>query len=164
MINKTPLANISYIMKKNKSLKITLFLKRIFNVRDWIDWERVKAGGKYISKGVEGIFVISATRPVETFEEAQARMKLTDSALASRARALLQLSIVLVCLAVLLFVYAIYHFMYGTVHAGILTFSLMLLSMALAFRYHFWYFQIKTRKLGCSFREWFRQGLKGDKP
>ena len=38
-----------------------------------------------------------------------------------------------------------------------------LIALVLAFRYHFWYFQMKQHKLGCTFNEWYRQGLLGEK-
>lgn len=128
-----------------------------------MDWERVKAGGQFIETGVKKIFVPSPSRPVETFEEAQARMKLTDADLAARCRSLYRMSIAMACLSGALFIYVFYHIFYGSLHAAFLTFALTLLAAALSFRYHFWYFQIKSRKLGCTLHEWFRQGLMGDK-
>ena len=35
-----------------------------------------------------------------------------------------------------------------------MTFSLTLYGLSQAMRYHFWYFQIQSRKLGCTFQEW----------
>lgn len=127
-----------------------------------MDWDRIKAGGQFIESGAKKLFVPDPSRPVETFDEAQHRMKLTETDLASRARALYRLSIMMACLAIFLFVYFFYHIFYGTWHAAFLTFALTLLALAISFRYHFWYFQIKSRKLGCTFREWYRQGLMGD--
>jgi intracellular multiplication protein IcmV len=30
-----------------------------------------------------------------------------------------------------------------------------------AFRYHFWLFQIKTQKLGCTLNDWFQAHFRG---
>lgn len=150
-------------MKKNKSQsKFRALFNRIFNVRAWIDWDRIKAGGQYIEAGAKKIFVPAPSRPVETFDEAQHRLKLSEADLAARARVLYRMSVMMACLAVCLFLYVFYHIVYGTWHAALLTFALTLLASAMGFRYHFWYFQIKSRKLGCTVREWYRQGLMGD--
>jgi len=152
-------------MKDNQSKSSTKsYLSRIFKVREWSDWNRVRAGGKSIEDGVKDLFVLKTTQSVETFDEAQRRMKLTDENLAVRARALFNWSVVTLVLSILLLVYALYHFVYGSFHAGILVLALMCLSLALSFRYSFWYFQIKSRKLGCSFQDWFQCTFKGRKP
>ncbi len=153
-------------MTKNKSKSTSrtrALIKRIFNVWEWMDVERLQAGGQFIKDGVKRVFISSPKRPVESFDEAQRRLKLTDEALTSRVRSLFRLSIFMLCLAVALLIYTVYHFIFGTIHAGVLTFVLSLISLAFAFRYHFWYFQIKSRKLGCTLSEWFYQGLMGGK-
>ena len=158
------MANRNIKMKKNKSgSKFKTVINRIFNVRAWMDWDRVKAGGQFIEAGAKKIFVLSPTRPVETFEEALQRMKLTDADLAARGRALYRMSIMMACFSLALSIYFFYHIFYGSLHAALLTLALTLLAAAISFRYHFWYFQIKSRKLGCTFHEWYRQGLMGDK-
>jgi len=152
------------IMKKSKSKSNTKTLfQNTFNFRAWSDWDRVKSGGDFISDTVKQVVEPNTAKVVESFNDAQKRMKLTDEDIASRGRALLRLSFFMACLAVLLFCYAIYHFIFGTIHAGIFALALTCLSAVYAFRYHFWYFQIKTRTLGYTLQEWFKQGLMGKK-
>lgn len=152
-------------MKENQSKSSTKsVLARVFNVREWSDWNRVRAGGKSIEGAAKDLFVLKTTQVVETFDEAQRRMKLTDENLAERARALFNWSVLMLFFSVLLLVYALYHFVYGSFHAGILVLALVCLAISLSFRYSFWYFQIKNRKLGCSFQEWFQYTFKGKKP
>jgi intracellular multiplication protein IcmV len=55
-----------------------------------------------------------------------------------------------------------YQLFYGSYQAAIVSFIILWIALVLAFRYHFWYFQIKNRKLGCTVYEWYR-GLLGDK-
>jgi hypothetical protein len=43
---------------------------------------------------------------------------------------------------------------------ALLVFSFCLFIAALTFRYHFWWIQIKKRKLGCTFDEWKDETLK----
>lgn len=149
-------------MKEAKSKSRTQkIVTKLFDFRAWSDWERTKLGGEFISESVSHVVEPKKTKLTESFDEAQKRMKLTDEALVSRGRALLRLSILMTAIGVFLFCYAIYHFIYGTVHAGIFALALTSLSLVYALRYHFWYFQIKTRRLGCTLKEWFQQGLLG---
>ncbi len=153
-------------MKKNKSRsKFKTFFNRIFNVRTWIDWDRVKAGGQFIETGAKKYFVPGSAHPIatDTFEEVQQRLNLSDADLAQRARALYRMCIMMACISMALFLYGFYHLFSGSLHASLLTFVLTLLAAVMSFRYHFWYFQIKSRKLGCTFHEWYRQGLLGGK-
>lgn len=133
------------------------------NVREWSDWGRIKSGGHFIVSSSKRIFIFTPVRPVESFEDAQRRMKLTNHDLDIRARALYRLSMMMACLSLLLLGYTLYHVFYGTLQSALLTLALTMLSTAMAFRYHFWHFQIKMRQLGCSFSVWFRQGLLGEK-
>jgi intracellular multiplication protein IcmV len=51
----------------------------------------------------------------------------------------------------------------GSIKAFIVSLVVTLIALILAYRYHFWYFQMKQRKLGCTFSEWYKQGLFGEK-
>lgn len=148
---------------KQKKSKTVATLKRRFNFQEWGDWGRIKGGGEYIANGARQIFVPTPTHPVETFDEAQKRLRLSDESLIARSRALWRTSVVMAGLAMVLFCYGTYHVVYGTLHSGILSFSLTFLSLAFAVRYHFWYFQISQKKLGCTLWQWFYQGLLGKK-
>ena len=67
----------------------------------------------------------------------------------------------MVSLAMMLFLYFLYNLFYGRYAAVLLSSIVMLLALVIAFRYHFWYFQIQQRKLGCTLSDWFWQGLMG---
>lgn len=67
-------------------------------------------------------------------------------------------------LAALAVIYAIYKLLIGDYLSTIVSFSVMLVCLALAFRYHFWLFQLQRGKLGCTWREWLNDLLaKGNK-
>jgi intracellular multiplication protein IcmV len=149
--------------KEKKESKVMKVLASRLNIRAWGDADRIKSGAGFIGVSLKRIFSPDPNRPVETFEAAQKRLKLTDKDLLARQHSFLRFSVAFLVLAIGLFLYAIYHFIFGTVHAGILTSALTMVAAAMAVRYHFWYFQIKCRKLGCTFNEWFHEGLMGKK-
>lgn len=151
-------------MKIKKSTRLVTIFKRVFNVRAWFDFDRIKAFTSYIVAGFLKMFVPQTqTGNGESFEAAVARMNLSEDDLRAKETALYRLSIIMCIAAACIFVYAMYHLYFGTYRAVLISLVLMLIALVLAFRYHFWFFQIKERKLGCSISEWYRQGLKGEK-
>lgn len=150
-------------MKNTNRSKIVGLFNTIFNVRVWFDWERIKAFTLYLVEGFKKFFVPQQRKAGETFEAAKKRLKLTEKDLLARQTGLLRLSILMVVFAILTFGYSVYLFTEGGHKGGIVGLVLMLIALVLAFRYHFWYFQIKERKLGCTIQEWFNHGLKGGK-
>ena len=150
-------------MKKKSESRIGRVIKRIFNLRSWLDWERVKVFGLYLKTAFKLLFIPNQATETESFAVAQKRLKLSDSELVERQAGLLRLSIILVIVGIAMLVYSVYLFYTASIKGGVLGLVLMLIALVLAFRYHFWYFQMKERKLGCTIREWFKQGLMGDK-
>lgn len=150
-------------MKSKSSSRLGLLLKNVFNLKSWLDWTRVKAFTLYLYKGAKRLFVLEEATETESFEAAKKRLKLTDNDLLIKQKGLLRLTITMMIVAIFIFCYAIYLFYTGSFKGGILGVIVTLIALTLAFRYHFWYFQIKEKKLGCTFHEWFKQGLMGEK-
>lgn len=138
-------------------------LANIFNFRFWIDYDRIRAFTQYFVNMAKKLFVPGTPLPTESFEEALKRQNISEEVLTARKKGLYRLSILMTVISALLFVYSIYHVFMGSIMAVVLSLVVSMLALVLAYRYHFWYFQITKRKLGCTFREWYRQGLLGDK-
>lgn len=139
-------------------------IARIINIPMWIDWERMKSISWYLWSGFKKFFVPQKNISKESFKEIQHRLHLNDSDLMARQIGLLRLSKLMLCGAILLFGYTIYLFADGGWRGGVVGLIVTAIAIVLAFRYHFWYFLIKERKLGCTFQEWYKQGLMGEKP
>lgn len=150
-------------MKKISNTRIATILKNIFNIRWWIDYDRLKTYTAYLGNGFKKMFVPQQAEQNESFETAVKEYNLTEKELFSKQRALYRLSILMALVALFMLGYAGYHVFYGSIRATIISVVVMLIALVLAFRYHFWYFQIKQRQLGCSFRQWYKQGLLGEK-
>jgi intracellular multiplication protein IcmV len=150
-------------MKKTAKSRITTVFRRIFNIRAWFDFDRVKSFTIYLGNGLKRMFVPQTNVKGESFEEAMTRLNLSEEDLISKQSALYRLSVLMCGAASFIFAYAVYHLFYGSYRAVIVSLVIMMIALVLAFRYHFWYFQIKERKLGCSISEWYRQGLMGGK-
>lgn len=150
-------------MKKKTGSRIGRVFKNVINIRYWSDWDRVKAFTSYLANGFKRLFVPSQATAAESFDEVIARMNITETDLTLKQKALLRLSIVMVAVAGLVLMYVGYQLFWGSFKAAIVSFVVVLIALVLAFRYHFWYFQIKKRKLGCTYEEWYKQGLLGEK-
>lgn len=111
---------------------------------------------KNLAKNARGIFKPQQAKRQETFEEAASRLKLTEVDIQRRMREFLHLAIGFAALALLVLAYTVYLFWCGDIAAGMLGSLVTLITLTQVFRYHFWYFQMKKRKLGCTFKEWLK--------
>jgi intracellular multiplication protein IcmV len=159
-------------MKNKSNSRVVRVLSKILDIRTWFDWERMKSFTLFVGNGLRGLFMMDTENKkttkdnlplTESFNSAKQSLNLTDADLIIRQKALLKLSILMATIAILIFSYSIYQFFYGTLRAGFISLVIMMIAVALSFRYHFWYYQIKSHKLGCSVHEWFRKGLLGEK-
>ena len=151
-------------MKNNPSdSKIGRVFTSIFNIRLWIDWDRTKSYVLYLFFGIKKFLVPQAPERSESFAEAQTENNLTDKDLLVKQNALYRLSLLMIGFAFGMLLYTVYQMVQGSLFGIIVSFIVMLMALVFAFRYHFWYFQIKERKLGCSLSDWFRRGIMGDK-
>ena len=150
-------------MKNKKGSRTVNIITSIFNIRDWVDFNRLKSFTGYLANLFKNLFIPQKKIAGESFEDALARLNIGEKDLKNRESALYRLSLVMTGAALFILAYAIYHLVYGNFKATLVSLVVMLIALALAFRYHFWYFQIKERKLGCTIKEWFKHGLMGDK-
>ena len=150
-------------MKKSHYSRIARVLTSAVDVRRWFDYDRTKAFTLYLKEVFGRLFVPKAPGVSESFSDALKEYGINKEALKKKQTGLFRLSILMCVIALGFLGYSIYLANYGTWYAAILSLVVMMIALVLAFRYHFWFFQIKKHKLGCTFQEWFRQGLMGEK-
>lgn len=121
-----------------------------------IDYERVKQQTKNISDIAKTVFEKQAPKRKESFEEALARLNLSEQDIHNRTKEFKRLIAVFLFLFVGLLVYLLYAIYEKAWIASLGTSGILLFVCAQLFRYHFWLFQIKQQRLGCTFREWCR--------
>ncbi|MES2212946.1 MAG: type IVB secretion system protein IcmV [Pseudomonadota bacterium] len=90
----------------------------------------------------------------EDFETAQRRLGLSDEDLTRRQREFFRLSCIYASFGIALLFYALYMAFQIAIGAMILSICLACYAFSHAFSFHFWYFQVKQRKLGCTFQDW----------
>lgn len=145
--------------KSTAKSRIISRFSRIFKFKYWSDAERVKSFFEYIKNLFQRLFYIQTQEAKESFKKVQSRLHLTDEELKIQQRSLFRLSMLMCAFGLFMLGYTVYQCFNGYFFAIILSLIISCLAFAFAFRYHFWYFQISQKKLGCSVRAWFNQGL-----
>lgn len=139
-------------------------LRRMFSVYDVKGWVNVE-DNMTIFEEIVGIFKQlffkkrGGVEATESFNEASDRYNLDQIKLSQLQNRLRWYARALVIAGFLFLPYAFYLVKQQSFHGAILTCVLTLIAFAQAFRFHFWSFQISKKKLGCTFREWLREGL-----
>jgi len=98
---------------------------------------------------------------IEDFEEAYVRLQWTPELLAKQIKRFLGYFYLFILLAISFFFYAFIIGKHGNVMGTFMSTAVGIYSLSLAFRFHFWRYELQRRKLGCTFKEWFRDFYQG---
>lgn len=131
--------------------------KTFFNPREWLGFDDLKGSFFLIRDTLKNSFTTPTARRTETFEEAMQRLKTTETDLQKTEKTYSTFVLVfLTCGALTLFFSFYLLFFHGSVAGCMLGLASGALFFTQAFKYHFWLFQIKHRKLGCTLSEWWQ--------
>lgn len=138
-------------------MKVTSAFGRIFkplvNFPRWMNLGQLKANAAAIKKMIQDMRLYRPAIREETFEEAMQRLNLTEEILKERMRTCFILGLLYTVGAIGFLIYTIYMIWHG--HLGMILGILITVLLAVfAYRESFWYFQMKTRKLGNTFKDW----------
>lgn len=138
--------------------------KTFFNPSAWINYDYVKAQNKTMWGIIKDMITLQQPAGTEeTFEQAIKRMGLTKEDVENSAANYRAYALGFAIFGVVSFCYAFYLiFVHSTVTGWMLAIGTSALFFAQAFRYDFWAFQMRRRKLGATFAEW-RQSILGGK-
>jgi intracellular multiplication protein IcmV len=149
-------------MAVRDAFKITR--KTFFNPLGWLGYNELKNNSKIIWSTVKKIGEVEEPTRTETFEEATQRFELTEVEVKQISENYLMYAIILVILAAFAFGGGVVFLIaYGKFSAFILATACTAILLSYAISFHFWHFQIKHRKLGCTFAEWWRGSPVTDK-
>jgi intracellular multiplication protein IcmV len=98
----------------------------------------------------------------QSFEDLMIKNGITEKELARRIRiSFMTIAVYSLCLLSVL-IYCIYLMVNGHYGASILSFVLVLVLLSFIFKEHFNYFQMKQRRLGCTFKDWSSALFRGN--
>ena len=138
-----------------KFRRIKKFGKTFLDVPAWMGWSRLKSSSQAIGSTAKRLFIPQKPQIKEEFHEAINRLNLSEEDILDRQKSFLKLSIIFVIMGFMILIYAVYLAWSSYIRSAFIALGLTLLVFAIAFRYHFWYFQVKHRRLGCTLREWY---------
>lgn len=143
-------------------------VKPLVNIPKWMSAKQLSSDAAYIADVAKKLATPPTAKHKETFEEALIRLKLSEADIQKRYHEFKRLALVFLTVFILLMgymSYLLFNFLSGPVswRALLLCFIVCLIAFIQVVRFHFWMYQIKKRRLGCSFKEYFFSGILGRK-
>lgn len=134
--------------------------KTFFDPSRWIDYEGLKTQNKGLWAMTKDLFVVEKPTHKETFAQAMKRLGLTKENIQETQSFYQRYALFFFILGLLIFFFSFYLlFAHVSISGWLLGLGATAFCGAMAFRYDFWAFQIKHRKLGCTFNEWFKRKI-----
>lgn len=133
-------------------------LGTVVNIRvdKWVDLDSIKGTVNFTIRQTKNLFSQhKQVFDIEDFEEARARLHLSEEDLISQLNQYKNLALFFSFLSFTVFIYFIYLVYRSNFMGACMTFGISLFGLSQAFRYHFWMYQIKRKKLGCTLKEWW---------
>lgn len=136
------------------------FAGHIVNVRvdKWIGVATIRDSTNSIYRSCKSMFKIAHPERIETFDQALERLNITEAELYARQQEFFRLFVFYLVASLALFIYCVFLAFNGNFMGFCMSFALTIYALTHSFRYHFWQFQIKERKLGCTFKDWLDAG------
>lgn len=128
--------------------------KTFFNPSGWLGLGSLKANHSAIASSFSQLFKKPTAAYQENFDEAMERLKLTDKDIADRMTVYKRYALIFVLIGFAIFFYAFHFLFMGKILSWLLGIAASGISFSQAFKYHFWSFQLRQRRLGASFSEW----------
>lgn len=123
----------------------------------------LKNSNQTIISFLKGLFVRQAPARQESFEQAIIRLNVSEEEIKELANKYRWYAMFFFMLAVLLLLYSFYLlFEYFTIMGCLLALAACAFTLSYAFRFDFWAYQMRVRKLGVSYKEW-KQSILGTK-
>ncbi|OGT45791.1 MAG: hypothetical protein A3E82_07130 [Gammaproteobacteria bacterium RIFCSPHIGHO2_12_FULL_38_11] len=125
------------------------------NVKGWSSWGAVKDNAKTIG-GILKDVKTEAEKPIvkTTFAEAIKKYGLSESDLNARMKSYFRVAVFCAVLGLVAFCWTLFLLFKLMFLSSLMALGLSTLMLAYAFREHFYYFQIKQKKLDCTVHEW----------
>jgi|SRR5579872_2369813 len=137
--------------------------KTFFNPSGWLGYGMLKNQFSMSWQMTKGLFTTPVPGREETFEQAKERFNLTDEQLNEISKNFLIYVVIFTTCGAVTLLFSLYLlFFHGTFAGFLLGISTTAVFLSYAFRYSFWRFEVKHRKLGCTFEEWMQGKPKED--
>lgn len=133
-------------------------VKNNTNIRKWSAWDAIADNARVIAslaKGLKGPDLSAAPAVTQTFDEMAEQYGFTEDKLRVRMKLHFRVAFFCLLLALVALVWVVVLLFKLMFLSSIVALSVAMLMFSYAFREHFYYFQIKQRRLNCTMKEWF---------
>lgn len=124
------------------------------DVPKWIGYRQLVKSNRSIVALLKKFFIPEQTHTQESFVAALQRLNLKESDLVLRCREFTRLMWIWIFLFFVTIAYSLYLLLEHSLRGFFPSLAISFIILTQVFRYHFWIFQIKQRRLGCNFRDW----------
>lgn len=138
------------------------FLGTHLNFSRWMGIGEIKSNARGIKRLFSSLGEFEESGVKETFAEAVLRLKLTEDDIKERTLHFLKVAMVYMFCAICLIIYALYLYFTRDYIGAFMCLPIISVILSFWFKEHFWYTQMKHRKLGMSGIEWFECLVKGE--
>jgi intracellular multiplication protein IcmV len=141
-------------------------LKQIFagilnvNLKGWLGFNQIKKSSMQTKDMLVKTFTVQQSVEKKTFAEAMRDLNLTENDLEKKSITLQRLTNIYLIISCCIFLYSLALAYNGLFYQFIVGLSLTVLSLANCFKYSYFRFQIRHKKLGISLKEWFTEDFK----
>lgn len=134
---------------------IKKIIKPFVDVPKWIGYRQLMKSNRSITTLLKKFFIPDQAHTQESFAAALQRLNLKESDLIQRRQEFTRLMWIWILLFCVTIAYSVYLLIEHSLRGFFPTLTIGVIILTQIFRYHFWIFQIKQRRLGCNFRDWF---------
>jgi intracellular multiplication protein IcmV len=140
------------------------FLGKIFKFKEWSDWNRNKSTFSYIKESINKFLSFENFKAdkAKNFQTMLTKYNVTDEQLIQQLKVFKILSLLFILFSFSLWTYIGFQIYKGDYAISFVILCISFIPVALAFRYHFYYTLIKSRRLDCSLKDWVNLNIKKD--
>lgn len=131
------------------------------DVPTWMGYQQLADTTRSVFEVIKDLFTFRKPTITETFDEAKVRLNLSEEDIKRRIRNLTFLAIFWFIASIGMIFYGVYLAGNRSIHGFLACLGLSIVMFSQAFYYHFWMFQMKQRRLGCTFKEWWNANFTG---
>ncbi len=147
-----------------KPSRVKAVAKFMFDIPTWVGSDFIMDSTHWLIDRIKRVFFSSRWGEGvfhETFEEATHRLNLSEQDLVKQQKNFYQASFLFLGLAILTIFYFAFLWHRSSWLVLLVTLIVFVLFLLQAYFYSYWCFQIKRRRLGNTFRDWFNWMLRG---
>jgi intracellular multiplication protein IcmV len=138
-------------------------IKPFVDIPRWIGYRQLLTTNRSLLAFAKRFFIPQQATINESFEDALLRLGVTEADLAQRLKEFTRLLWIWITLLIISIAYGLYLLSENALRGFFPCLGISFIILTQVFRYHFWIFQIRHRRLGCSFQEWFVHLFSGKK-